>query len=90
MGDYLINMVVLCSGQAPRTGFRVRGAVCVAGDGSDLSPPGSVTLLCSPGSCSSGCCAAHLELQILQKTELGSHSPLFIRPFLGFELCDEC
>lgn len=53
VGDYLINMVVLCSGQAPRTGFRVRGAVCVAGDGSDLSPPGSVTLLCSPGSCCS-------------------------------------
>lgn len=30
VGDYLINMVVLCSGQAPRTGFRAREA-CVHG-----------------------------------------------------------
>lgn len=28
VGDYLINVVVQCSGQSPRTGFRVREAVC--------------------------------------------------------------
>lgn len=37
-----------------------------------------------------GCCAAHLELQILQKSETGSRSAPFIRPVVGSELCDEC
>lgn len=63
----------------------------MAGDGSDLSPPGSMSPPRNPQvRLQPACCAAHLKLQILQKPELGSRSPPFVRLVLGFELCDEC
>lgn len=83
--DYLINMVVLCPGQPPGT-VSGRGRLCaVAGDGSatptrSWEPTGRAAarlLCCSPRTANPA------------KTRAGEPFPPFIRPVLGFELCDE-
>lgn len=94
VGDYLINMVVQCSGQSPRTGFRVREAVCSGRwwlwQLSLLAPWPPRASQDAAGRAAAWllCCSPRIANPAKIRARQ-SFCP-FVRPVVGFELWDGC